>query len=72
MTAPPPVTGTYPDGIYGKRIQLNGVTLNFTVGGQLPPIKPVPCQDKDVSIVNMPEYSFAFFVYPNAGHSLCK
>jgi len=72
MTAPPPVNGTYPDGIYGKRVQLNGVTLDFTVGGQLPPIKPVPCQDKDVSIVKMPEYSYAFFVYPNAGHSLCK
>jgi len=72
MTAPPPVNGTYPDGIYGKRVQLNGVTLDFTVGGQLPPIKPVQSTETDLSLIHMPEYSYGYYVYPNANLPICK
>jgi len=71
MTAPPPVNGSYPDGIYGKKVQLNGQTLDFTVGGQLPAIKPVQSQDADKSIINLPEYSYAYYVYPNANSPIC-
>jgi len=72
MTAPPPVNGTYPDGIYGKKVQLNSVTLDFTVGGQLPAIKPVQSQVADKSIIAMPGYSYGYYVYPNANVAICK
>jgi len=72
MTAPPPVNGTYPDGIYGKKVQLNGNTLNFTVGGQLPSLKPVQSTATDKSIIAMPGYSYGYYVYPNANVAVCK
>jgi len=72
MTSPPPATAPYPDGMYGKKVQLNGVTLNFTVGGELPTIKPITSTVSDKSLITMPQYSYGFFVYPNANLPLCK
>jgi len=72
LTTPPPVTGTYPQGIYGKGIQLNGVNLTYTVGGQLPPLKPAQSKATDQSIITMPMYSYGFFVYPQSSVPACK
>jgi hypothetical protein len=72
MNAPPPATAPYPDGMYGKKVQLNGATLNFTVGGQLPPIRPVQSTAADKSMIDLPEYSYGYFVYPNANVPICK
>jgi len=72
LTTPPPVTGTYPQGIYGKNIQLNGVNLTYTVGGQLPPLKAAQSKATDPSVITMPMYSYGFFVYPQSSVPACK
>jgi len=72
FTAPAPVNGTYPQGIYGKGMELNGVALKFTVGGTLPAMNPVTSTAADKSAITMPMWSYGFFVYPNASISLCK
>jgi len=71
FTTPKP-NGTYPDGIYGKNMQLNGVELTFKAGGQLPSLKPVTSTASDKSMITMPQYSYGFFVYPNAAVDVCK
>jgi heparanase 1 len=72
FTTSTPATNPYPQGMYGKGIQLNGVNLTYTVGGQLPTLKPVPGKGTDLSMITMPAYSYGFFVYPGSSISACK
>jgi len=75
LTAPPQnKTDDYPvpQNIYEKVVQLNGKTLNFTVGGKLPAIAPVQSTASDKSVITMPPYSYGFYVYPNANFAICK
>jgi len=51
---------------------LNGKTLEFTVGGQLPKIEPVDSSAADKTVIDLPAYSYGFFVYPNANLAICK
>jgi len=76
LTAPPMSGYNYsypvPDNIYDKKVQLNGKTLDFTVGGNLPPLNPVTSSASDKSVISLSAYSYGFFVYPNANLPLCK
>jgi heparanase 1 len=76
LTAPPEQGYNYsypvPQNIYDKKVQLNGKNLDFTVGGQLPPLTPVTSTASDKSIISLPAYSYGFFVFPDANLALCK
>jgi len=74
FTAPPSNDYSYPvpDNVYDQKVWLNGKSLDFTVGGQLPPLNPVQSSASDKSVVSMPAYSYAFVVYPNANFAICK
>jgi len=72
MSVPGPPFADYPAGIYGKPTTLNGNLLNLTSSGELPAMKPVQYSGANKSLITMAGTTYGYFVFPNAGLSICK